>query len=147
MAEMTWEQQGEAALNGLAPLRFLIGEWRGSGHCYGEVVNGLFSVKPLLDGSWLEATETMTNAQGERVHSDVSLYRYNVEAEHLQVLQLFNHGHQSSNPIELTDDGFRWITGPGAPQLRYTTSDNSFSYSVILSGEGAHSIEMTYKRA
>lgn len=147
MSEMTWSEHGEAALSGLVPLRFLIGEWQGSGCCYGEAVTGLFTVKPLLDGSWLEAAEVMNNANGEQVHSDLSLYRYNVEAEYLQVLQLFEHGHQSSNPIELTDNGFKWITGPGAPQLQYTTSENSFSYSVILPGEGAPSIEMTYKRA
>ena len=73
MAEMNWEQQGEAALNGLAPLRFLIGEWRGSGHCYGDAVNGIFTVQPLLDGSWLEATEILTNPNGDEVHSDLSL--------------------------------------------------------------------------
>ena len=143
----TWEEQGERALKGLEPIRFLIGRWTGQGQSYDEPVQGTFTVRALLDGTWLEATETLTNASGESVHRDLSLYRYNIEADGLEVMQLFEHAHRSIAPVELTADGFRWITGPGAPQLRYVCTADTLRYTVVLPSEAAPAISMTYARS
>lgn len=142
-----WKQQGIAARSALDPLRPLVGEWSGHGHCYDQTVQGVFTVTALLDGSWLEAAETLRDERNVTVHADRSFYRYNAEADGLEVMQLFEHAHRSISPVELTEDGFRWITGPGAPQLRYRMSPESISYSVTLPGEARPAILMTYTRS
>ena len=142
-----WQEQGVKARTELDPLRLLVGEWSGTGHCYDRSVRGAFAVTALLDGSWLDAAETLVDDRNVTVHADRSFYRYNTESDGLEVMQLFEHGHRSISPVELTDDGFRWITGPGAPQLRYRMSSDSISYSVTLPGEDEPAIRMTYTRS
>ena len=142
-----WQEQGAKARTELEPLRFLIGEWSGHGHCYDQAVRGVFAVTELLDGSWIEAAETLVDDRNVTVHADRSFYRYNSETDGLEVMQLFEHAHRSISPVEFTEDGFRWITGPGAPQLRYRVSPESVSYSVMLPGEDHPAIHMTYTRS
>jgi len=143
----TWEEQGARALTGIEPIQFLVGRWTGHGRSYGDPVNGEFIVRPLLDGSWLEATEILTDGSGHSVHQDLSLYRFNTETDGLEVMQLFEHAHRSIAPVELTSDGFRWITGPGAPQLRYVLENDTLCYTVVLPSETAPAISMTYTRS
>lgn len=142
-----WQEQGVKARAALDPLRPLVGEWSGHGHCYERAVRGVFAVTALLDGSWLEAAETLIDDRNVTVHADRSFYRYNMETDGLEVMQLFEHAHRSISPVELTDDGFRWITGPGAPQLRYCMSPDSVTYSVTLPGENEPAIRMIYTRS
>jgi hypothetical protein len=146
MAEMDWDTQGKQAMAGLEPLRFLLGRWSGVGVCHGESVRGELEVAGILDGSWIQASERLVNDAGAEVHADVTFYRFDVEGESLQVLQLFEHGHMLKQPVEVSDDGFRWVTGPGGPQVNFLRHEDSISYSVILTGEAAPAVEMTYKR-
>ena len=132
---------------GLAPVRCLIGDWIGEGQCHGERVVGRIRGEPVIDGSWIEVEETLCDQRGTVVHNDRSLYRYNVESEALEAIQLFERASMSTNLVEATDDGFRWITGPGAPQLRFFVEGEGLRYTVILPGEDAPAAEMIYKRA
>lgn len=147
MAEDSWNTQGQRAQAGLEPVRRLLGEWSGVGVCHDAAVTGHMSLTVLLDGSWIQAVETLLDATGQSVHTDLCLYRFDVENDTLVALQLFERGSQMSSPVEVLDDGFRWITGPGAPQLRFVSSADTFSYTVILPDEDAPVVEMTYKRA
>lgn len=147
MGELDWDEQGKAAHAGLEPLRFLIGEWVGRGESHGDAVNGVLSVQPLLDGSWLQAAERMNDSDGNQVHSDLAFYRFDAEADALEVLQLFDHGHRMNTPVEMTDNGFRWVTGPGGPKLVFAFDSGALTYTVILPGEQAPAVQMTYKRA
>ena len=147
MADLSWDSQGDRAMAGIEPLRFLVGEWSGSGVCHGDPVRGQMTVRGRLDGSWLEATEVLLNASGEVIHTDVTLYRFDVQNETLVALQLFERATLTTSTVELLDSGFRWITGPGAPQLRYWVQDGGFRYAVTMPDEAAEAIEMTYKRA
>ena len=147
MADLSWDDQGDRAMVGIEPLRFLIGEWSGSGICHGEPVQGKMTVRGLMDGSWLEATETLLDASGEVIHTDMTLYRFDVQNESLVALQLFERATLTTSTVELLEAGFRWITGPGAPQLRYWTEDLGFRYGVTMPDEAAPAIEMTYRRA
>ena len=146
MPEMDWDTQGKQAMAGLEPLRFLIGRWAGAGVCHGESVQGELEVTGILDGTWIQARERLVNESGAEVHADVTFYRFDVEAESLQAIQLFEHGHMMLQPVEMTDDGFRWVTGPGGPQVFFLRHEDSISYSVNLPGEAAAAVEMTYKR-
>jgi hypothetical protein len=146
MAEMDWATQGKQSRAELEPLRFLLGRWAGAGVCHGESVRGELDVAGILDGSWIQAKERLVNHAGAEVHADVTFYRFDVEGESLQALQLFEHGHMMLQPVELSDDGFRWITGPGGPQVVFLNNEDSISYAVNLPGEAAAAVEMTYKR-
>jgi hypothetical protein len=146
MADMDWATQGKQARAGLEPLAFLLGRWGGAGVCHGESVRGELDVTGILDGSWIQVKERLLNDAGAEVHADVTFYRFDVEGESLQALQLFEHGHMMLQPVELSDDGFRWITGPGGPQVVFLNHEDSISYAVNLPGEAAAAVEMTYKR-
>jgi len=147
MADISWDAQGDRAMAGIEPLRFLIGEWSGAGICHGESVQGKMTVRGLMDGSWLEATETLLNASNESIHTDLTLYRFDVQNETLVALQLFERATLTTSSVELLETGFRWITGPGAPQLRYWIEESGFRYVVTMPDEAAPAVEMTYRRA
>ncbi len=147
MADDSWTIQGQRADAGLAPVRCIVGDWIGEGHCHGEPVTGRMHGAAVIDGSWIEVEETLTGADGGVVHTDRSLYRFNVEAEAIEAIQLFERASMTNSLVESTDDGFRWITGPGAPQLRFVVEGDVLRYTVILPGEDAAASEMTYRRA
>ena len=147
MADDSWTTRGQKADEGLAPVRCLIGEWIGEGQCHGESVVGRIRGEAVIDGSWIEVEETLCDQGGVVVHNDRSLYRYNVESEALEVIQLFERATMTTSLVEPTDNGFRWITGPGAPQLRFFVEAEGLRYTVILPGEDAPVAEMTYRRA
>ena len=147
MAEMDWDAQGTKALAGLEPLHFLLGQWSGTGMCHGEVVQGEVVASGILDGSWIQVKERLVIDAGSEVHADVTFYRFDVEGDSLQALQLFEHGHMMVQPVEVVEGGFRWVTGPGGPQLVFLHGKNSISYSVNLPGEEAAAVEMTYRRS
>ena len=146
MAEMDWDTQGKQAMAGLEPLHFLLGRWAGVGVCHGDSVRGELEVAGILDGSWIQAREVLVNDDGAEVHADVTFYRFDVEGESLQALQLFEHGHMMVQPVEIMEGGFRWVTGPGGPQLVFRRDKDIISYAVNLPGEASAAVEMTYKR-
>ena len=78
--------------------------------------------------------------------TDRTLYRFDSESDALQVLQLIEHAHMSTHTVELTSDGFRWITGPGSPQLHFRRQEDGFSYTIQSAEEDAPSVQMSYKR-
>ena len=147
MSEEPWNTQAQKAQDGLDPIRFLLGDWTGSGTCHGEKVEGRLAVQTRIDGTWIEAIETLLDPRGETIHTDVSLYRFDVKNENIEVIQLSEHAHRVISTVELFSDGFRWITGPGAPQLRFWIKDDSFRYSVTMPDDGAVMVEMAYTRS
>lgn len=147
MTDDSWTIQGRRAEAGLEPVRCLLGDWVGEGQCHGEQVTGRMRGVSVIDGSWLEVEEILSRMDGAVVHTDRSLYRFNAESEALEAIQLFERGSMTTSLVEATDDGFRWVTGPGAPQLRFSVGVQSLRYTVILPGEDAPAAEMTYKRA
>lgn|GEM_PF-2221745 len=147
MTDDGWTTQGRRADAGLEPVRCLIGQWVGEGLCHGEKVTGRMHGQALIDGTWIEVEETLMGSDGTVVHSDRSLYRFNVESEALEAIQIFERASMTTSLVEPTDDGFRWITGPGAPQLTFFVGSGGLRYTVILPGEDAPAAEMTYRRA
>jgi hypothetical protein len=147
MTDDLWAEQGQKAHLGLDPLRFLIGEWRGVGHTHGAEAQGRMTVEPVLDGTWLRATEHITDVNSGAETMDLSFYRYNVEAESLQIFQLYEHAHLSTLLVEPTASGFRWITGPLAPQLAFERTKDGFQYCASVDGNDAPLSQMSYKPA
>ena len=146
MNEQQWTEQGRRAREEIASLRFLIGEWVGHGHYHGKEVTGHLDVAAILDGTWIEANETIQEASEGPPLTDRSFYRFDSESDALQVMQLFEHAHMSTHTVELTTDGFRWITGPGSPQLHFRKTKDGITYTIQSVDEDAPSVQMSYMR-
>ena len=144
MTDDTWDTQGRKAQQGIAPIRFLIGSWKGEGHSQGIPVRGTLEVVAILDGTWIQATETLTDVERDTRTVDVCLYRWHEKAESLQVFQLYEHAHLSTLLVEKTENGFRWITGPLAPQLTFEQTNTGFQYRAVVEGESTPITEMNY---
>ena len=144
MKDDSWVEQGLKAHKGIEPLRFIIGSWRGEGRSEGAQVQGSLEVKAILDGTWLQATETLLHLETQTETVDLCFYRWHQKAESLQVLQFYEHAHLSTLLVEKTDNGFRWITGPLAPQLFFEKTDEGFRYETIAEGENTPSTHMSY---
>ncbi len=144
MTDEAWETQGQKAHQGIEPIRFLIGSWTGEGHSQGAAVRGALEVIPILDGTWIQATETLTDVERNTQTVDVCLYRWHEKAESLQVFQLYEHAHMSTLLVEQTEKGFRWITGPLAPQLLFEKTQTGIQYRAIVEGQPTPLTQMNY---
>ena len=144
MVDDSWTTQGQKAHHGIEPIRFLIGSWTGDGHSQGTPVRGMLEVIPILDGTWIQATETLMDREHNTQTVDVCLYRWHEKAESLQVFQLCEHAHMSTLLVEKTEVGFRWITGPLAPQLTFEKTKTGIRYRAVLEDETAPITEMNY---
>ena len=147
MSDDSLDPQDETEHAGLDPILFLLGEWVGRGVSHGEPVQGRVVVRPLMDGSWLEATEIWINDSGIAIHTDVSFYRFDSQNDCIEVIQLSEQAHRIIRTVELQPQGFRWITGPGSPQLRFWSMDMGFRYAVTMPGDDAPVVEMAYERS
>jgi len=147
MSDDSLDTQGVTEHAGLGPVLFMLGEWVGRGVSHGEGVQGRLVVRQLMDGSWLEATETWNNEAGAEIHTDVSFYRFDSQNDGIEVIQLSEQAHRIIRTVELQPQGFRWITGPGSPQLRFWSTETGFRYAVTMPGEDAPVVEMAYERS
>ncbi len=147
MTDDPWAVQGKKAQEGLEPVRFVIGTWTGVGQSHGIQTRGKMTVVPILDGTWLQATEVITEVDAGTETIDLCFYRYHAEAESLQVFQFYEHAHLSTLLVEPTANGFRWITGPMAPQLAFERTEEGFRYAAVVDGQDTPVSEMSYKPA
>ena len=144
MNDDSWVAQGQKAHQGIEPIRFLIGSWRGEGWSQGSPVRGTLEVNAILDGTWIQATETLMDADGQNETVDLCFYRWDERSESLQVFQLYEHAHLSTLLVEKTERGFRWITGPMAPQLTFEKTDEGIRYHASVEGESDPVTQMNY---
>ena len=145
MSDDNWNEHAQKSRTGIQPIHFLLGSWTGSGVCDGQPVAGQMHVRPLFDGSWIEATEELLDSEHNIIHTDVSLYRFDAQNDCIEVIQLSAGGHRMLSSVEMMEEGFRWITGPGAPQLRFWATSEGFRYTVTLPDDREASIDMTYR--
>ncbi len=144
MNDESWAEQGHKAHQGIEPIRFLIGAWKGKGQSHGVAVTGTLVVTPILDGTWLQATETLTEVESEHTTVDLCFYRWHEKVESLQVFQFYEHAHLSTLLVEATNNGFRWVTGPLSPQLVFTKTDTGFEYKAGIEGQPEAVTQMSY---
>ncbi len=145
--EARWEERGRLAAAGIRALGFMVGEWSGQGTSHGTPVTGRLVVRPILDGSWLEATETLFDATGRAEHTDLSLYRYDPTDQRLEVVHLMGHATISRHPVEPVGDALHWITGPMAPRLAILPRPDGFRMEVQFPQEAAPVVTMDYQPA
>jgi len=140
-----WEEKGRLARTGLAPLEFLMGKWVGRGTSHGAPVTGELEVRHLMDGTWLEARETLFDASGQVEHTDLCLYRFDVEQGRLEVVHLMGHAHMGRHPVEPVGRAFHWITGPAAPRLSIAATDEGLHMEVQFPGAATPAVTMKYR--
>ena len=146
MSDNTWEVQKKNAQRQIEPIHFLLGDWIGSGVCEGSPVSGRLTARLLVDGSWIEAIEELVDANGDVLHQDITFYRFDSQNECIEATQISEGAHRMISSVELMDGGFRWITGPGAPQLRFWMLPEGLRYRVTRASEEVAAVEMVYQR-
>jgi hypothetical protein len=142
-----WADRGRRAQQGIGALGFMIGSWRGTGQSHGAQVSAVLEVRPRLDGSWLEATETVYDADGVPEHTDLSLYRYDPEEGRLEVLHLMDHATFHRHPVEPVGEALHWITGPMAPRLAILPQAEGFRMEVHYPSDAAPVVTIDYRPA
>lgn len=143
----SWEERGKLARLGISVLDFMIGSWKGTGKSFDAHITATLVVRPILDGTWLEATETLFDANGQIDHQDTSMYRFDPDNSRLEVLHLMGHATFARHPIEPVGDALHWITGPGAPRLAIQPRGGGLRTEVQFPGEPAPAVTIDYKPA
>ena len=143
----SWEARGEKAKRGIGALGFMVGSWQGQGQSHGQPVTARLEVRPRLDGTWLEATETLFDDQGQPEHADLSYYRYDPEEGRLEVLHLMDHATMQRHPVEPVGQALHWITGPMAPRLAIVPQAEGFRMEIQFPTDAAPVVTIDYKPA
>lgn len=148
MAEMDWAERGQLAREGLAPLRFLVGSWSGSGASQSQPVAATLEVRSILQDSVLEARERLFGADGALEHEDLTFYRYDPVARQLKVIQLMAHAWVTQALVQPEPDGCRWYAGPFAPAVWLRPQgEDGLVEEVWEPGAAAPALRLVYRRA
>ena len=142
-----WAKRGDMAKLGISALQFMVGQWQGQGTSHGQPVTATLMVSPQLDGTWLQACETLLDSNGAPEHTDLSYYRYDPESERLEVLHLMDHATLHRHPVEPVGNALHWITGPGAPRLAIIPQVSGFRMEVQFPTDAAPVVAIDYKPA
>lgn len=135
-----WENTLAACRDQLAPALFLAGDWVGEGHAHGEPVTATLRVRPILDATAVEVWETVGG------HTDLSIYRFDPDAGHLEVLHLMP-GALARHPVEASAEGLEWVTGPSAPSVLWTLRGDTLTSEVIWPRQRIAEVLVRYRRA
>ncbi len=81
-----WDARARASIDGLAPLRFLVGRFEGQGQDHGAPIRAEAEGLLRLDGSWLELRERLREPDGTLLYEDFALYRFDPVDGQLRVM-------------------------------------------------------------
>ncbi len=107
---------------GLEPLRFLVGEWVGTGISHGEPVRGRMRATLEVDQTFLMTRETGIAADGTVDFEDLAIYRWEGAEQTLKVRHMQAPGTAQEyhvEPVTVPDapDGVQWNAGPFSPRV------------------------------
>lgn len=137
---MNWEERLAHTRAALDPVRILEGNWTGDGQAHGEPVTAHMSVRSILDGSMMEVWETVGD------HTDLSIYRFELETGQHHVLHLMSGATVNEYPVELTLDGLVWITPPTVPSVEWRVQGEILACEVIWPGQRVAEVSIRYRR-
>ena len=143
-----WERRADSARHGLRPLRFLLGQWQGSGVDAGQPIQARASGQLLLDSSWLRLHERLMDAAGEPLHEDFTLYRFDPSEEGLRVLHFMERAWCRQYPARIDAQGaLHWTTGPAGPRVVLAPHERGWRSTVQLPGDAQPSVSLSYLAA
>lgn len=135
-----WARRLDRVQRGIDPVRLLVGRWTGRGQAHGSPVSATLEVREILDGSMIEALETV---DGER---DLSIYRYDPDTRQVVVLHLLPGALVHEHPVEVYIEGLNWVTPPDQPSVVLTLKGDSLHSEVIWPGQRVAEVELWYRR-
>ena len=142
-----WTSRARSTREGIAPLRFLIGDFEGRGTDSGQPIHARASGRLLLDGSWLELRERLLAPDGTPIHEDFALYRFDPVEEGLRVMHFMERAWHAQYPVHLEAPGrVRWTTGVGGPQVTIAATDLGWSSQVRLPDQAEPTVVLAYRR-
>lgn len=143
-----WDARQGAVIAGLAPLGFLLGEWVGRGEAHGTAVSGRLRVQAILGGTFIEASEQLTEADGRLNHEDRAFYRFDDEEAALRVTHLMAPGWLGERLVRpLEPAGVVWTAGPFAPRVELRpTAAGGLRVEVWMAFASAPEAWMDYQR-
>lgn len=142
-----WKDRGRMAKAGIKVLDFMVGRWHGTGLSHGLPVSAQLEVQRILDGTWLQAEETLIDSKGTPEHTDMSMYRYDPTEGRLEVLHLMDHATLQRHPVEPVGEALHWITGPMAPRLAILPQAEGFRMEVQFPSDTAPVVTIDYRPA
>lgn len=147
MSEQDWDARTRQAQAGLTPLRFLLGRWRGAGHSHGAPISATLEVRLCLGGTFIEARETLYDADGALDHEDISFYRFDAREGHIRVRQMMAPALLSERLVLPLPDGggVRWYEGPLGVQVFFSpTPDGGLKERVLLPLQSEPAVVIAY---
>ncbi len=131
----------------LAPLAFLLGNWRGEGMSDGAPLTGRLLARHILSQTFIEVRETLTDAAGVLDHEDLCLYRFDPQCEQVRVVQFQAPAWSMERPVvALPGGGVRWYDGPLGPQVVLRPDGEALRITVTLPGAPEPVMWMRYLR-
>ncbi len=142
-----WQARARLCRDRLAPLRFLVGRFKGHGTDSGQPVHAEAEGLLRLDGSWLELRERLLSPEGELLYEDFALYRYDPVEEGLRVLHFMERSWHSQYPVHVVEqDALHWTTGVGGPRVHIRATTDGWASRVTLPDEDAPTVVLNYQR-
>jgi hypothetical protein len=146
MAQSQEDRRAEAIRAGLAPLDFLLGQWRGEGLDRGEPLESSLVVTRILGDSFLEAREVTTDARtGVVVHEDRAIYRYDVDERRLMVTHLLPGAWYLERVVRVAAEGILWEGGPLAAAVAYRPVGGGLEVVVRFPAETEPDLVLRYQ--
>ncbi len=142
-----WSERTRRAQIGLAPARFLIGEWIGTGATHGAPVMGRLSVRSILDDTFLEAVETSWDEDGNVDHEDRVLYRYDIADHSLRALHIQAPAWTTDRFVDVLNEpaGIVWRGGPALPRVLIFAAPHGLTVQVWMPGDESPSSVLHYQ--
>ncbi len=141
-----WDARARASIDGLAPLRFLVGRFEGQGQDHGAPIRAEAEGLLRLDGSWLELRERLREPDGTLLYEDFALYRFDPVDGQLRVMHFSARAWLSRYPARVDTEGaLHWTTGVGGPKVVLEPAEGGWRSRVTLPDEKEPAVVLQYR--
>lgn len=148
--ELDWDQRGALCRSSLDFLRFLVGRWEGQGHSHGQQVRAGLEARLRFGDTVLQLEESLWGPDGQLVHEDIALTRYDPDAELVRVTHTMAHAWISEQLVRPFDGGpgCFWYAGPFSPRVELRPDGpGALDVRVLVPEQREPDTQIRYRRA